>query len=142
MNRCWTSPSGCRIYCSSTTIAGAGNHRRQGIELMPYMYLCCAIVFEVIGTAALKETAGFSRLWPSAVTLTAYGISFWALAMTLKSIPVGLTYAIWSGVGIVLVSAIGWFRYKQSLDTPALIGLGLIISGVVIANAFSKSFSH
>ena len=83
---------------------------------MPYMYLCCAIVFEVIGTAAL--------------------------AMTLKSIPVGLTYATWSGVGIVLVSAIGWFRYKQSLDMPALIGLGLIISGVVIANAFSKSFSH
>ena len=109
---------------------------------MPYMYLCCAIVFEVIGTAALKETVGFSRLWPSAVTLTSYGISFWALAMTLKSIPVGLTYATWSGVGIVLVSAIGWFRYKQSLDTPALIGLGLIISGVVIANAFSKSFSH
>lgn len=142
MSRCWTSPSGCRIYFSSTTIAKAENHRRQGIKLMPYVYLCCAIVFEVIGTAALKETAGFSRLWPSVVTLTSYGISFWALAMTLKTIPVGLTYATWSGVGIVLVSAIGWFRYKQSLDTPALIGLGLIISGVVVANAFSKSFSH
>ncbi len=142
MSRCWISRSDCPIYCSSTTIAGVQNRHRQGIELMPYMYLCCAIVFEVIGTAALKETVGFSRLWPSAVTLTSYGISFWALAMTLKSIPVGLTYATWSGVGIVLVSAIGWFRYKQSLDTPALIGLGLIISGVVIANAFSKSFSH
>ncbi len=110
--------------------------------LKPYLYLALAIVFEVIGTTALKESDGFTRLGPSVVTAVAYAISFAALALTLKTIPVGLAYAIWSGVGIVLIATVGWFRFRQTLDTPAIVGLGLIIVGVVIINAFSKSLPH
>ena len=110
--------------------------------LKPYLYLALAIVFEVIGTTALKESDGFTRLGPSVVTALAYAISFAALAFTLKTIPVGLAYAIWSGVGMVLIAAIGWFRFRQTLDTPAIVGLGLIVVGVVVINGFSKSMPH
>jgi small multidrug resistance pump len=110
--------------------------------LTPYLYLAAAIIFEVIGTSSLKESEGFTRLMPSLVTAAAYAASFILLALTLKAIPVGLAYAIWSGVGIVLIAAIGWFRFNQTLDTPALVGLGLIVAGVVVINAFSKSLPH
>lgn len=110
--------------------------------LKPYLYLAAAIVFEVIGTSSLKESEGFTRLVPSLVTAAAYAASFTLLAFTLKTIPVGLAYAIWSGVGIVLIAAIGWFRFNQTLDTPALVGLSLIVAGVVVINAFSKSLPH
>lgn len=110
--------------------------------LKPYLYLAAAIVFEVIGTTALKESHGFSRLGPSLVTALAYSVSFTALAFSLKSIPVGLAYAIWSGVGIVLIATIGWIRFRQALDTPAIVGLVLIVAGVVVINAFSKSLPH
>lgn len=106
---------------------------------MPYVYLAIAIVFEVIGTSALKESDGFTRLGPSLITAGAYAISFTLLGLTLKTIPVGLAYAMWSGVGIVLITIIGWLRFNQSLDTPALLGLALIIAGVVVINAFSQS---
>lgn len=106
---------------------------------MPYVYLAIAIVFEVIGTSALKESDGFTRLGPSLVTVGAYAISFTLLGLTLKTIPVGLAYAMWSGVGIVLITIIGWLRFNQSLDTPALIGLALIVAGVVVINVFSQS---
>ena len=107
-----------------------------------YFYLAIAIVAEVIATSALKASDGFSRLWPSVITVIGYGIAFWFLSLTLKVIPTGIVYAIWSGVGIVLISAVGWFWFKQSLDTPALIGLGLIIAGVLVINLFSKSVGH
>ncbi|ODS00575.1 multidrug transporter [Methyloceanibacter methanicus] len=110
--------------------------------LKPYLYLAVAIVFEVIGTSALKESDGFTRLGPSIVTALAYAVSFGALALTLKTIPVGLAYAIWSGVGIVLIATIGWIRFRQTLDTPAIVGLVLIVAGVVVINAFSKSLPH
>jgi len=90
----------------------------------------------------LKESDGFTRLVPSLITAVAYAASFTLLALTLKSIPVGLAYAIWSGVGIVLIATIGWFRFNQTLDTPALVGLALIVAGVIVINGFSKSLPH
>jgi small multidrug resistance pump len=107
-----------------------------------YLLLGLAIVAEVIATSSLKSSEGFTRLWPSVVTLMGYTITIFLLSLTLKTLPTGIAYAIWSGVGIVLVSAIGWFGYGQKLDTPAIIGLGLIIAGVIVVNVFSKSVAH
>ena len=107
-----------------------------------YLILGLAIVAEVIATSSLKSSEGFTRLWPSVVTLLGYAIAIFLLSLTLKTLPTGIAYAIWSGVGIVLVSAIGWFGYGQKLDTPAVVGLGLIIAGVIVVNAFSKSVAH
>lgn len=109
---------------------------------LPYLYLSFAIAFEVVGTAALKESETFSRLIPSLVTLVAYAASFLFLALSLRTIPVGIAYAMWAGLGIVLIALIGWLWFKQSLDLPALIGLALIIAGVVVVNAFSRSVPH
>lgn len=107
-----------------------------------YLLLGLAIVAEVIATSSLKSSEGFTRLWPSVVTLLGYTIAIFLLSLTLKTLPTGIAYAIWSGVGIVLVSANGWFGYGQKLDTPAIIGLGLIIAGVIVVNVFSKSVAH
>ncbi|CAM4061680.1 MULTISPECIES: SMR family transporter [Rahnella] len=107
-----------------------------------YLLLGLAIVAEVIATSSLKSSEGFTRLWPSVVTLLGYTIAIFLLSLTLKTLPTGIAYAIWSGVGIVLVSAIGWYGYGQKLDTPAIIGLGLIIAGVIVVNVFSKSIAH
>ncbi|RJT45045.1 SMR family transporter [Rahnella woolbedingensis] len=107
-----------------------------------YLLLGLAIVAEVIATSCLKSSEGFTRLWPSVITLLGYTIAIFLLSLTLKTLPTGIAYAIWSGVGIVLVSAIGWFGYGQKLDTPAIIGLGLIIAGVIVVNVFSKSVAH
>ncbi|MFC3123578.1 SMR family transporter [Pseudoroseomonas globiformis] len=107
-----------------------------------YLALGVAIIAEVIATSALKASDGFTRLAPTAITVVGYGIAFFFLSITLKTIPTGIAYAIWSGVGIVLISAVGWFWFRQALDGPAMIGLGLIIAGVVVVNVFSKSVSH
>ncbi len=104
-----------------------------------WFFLTVAIVAEVIATSSLKSSEGFTRLWPSLITVVGYGIAFFFLSLALKTIPVGIAYAVWSGVGIVLISIIGWLLFKQSLDTPALIGMGLILSGVLIINLFSES---
>ena len=109
---------------------------------MIYAYLLVAIALEVIATSALKAMEGFTRLWPSLVTLIGYGISFYFLSLTLRTIPVGIVYAVWSGAGVVLIAAIGWIYYRQSLDAAALIGLGLIVAGVLVVNLFSKSVAH
>lgn len=109
---------------------------------MPWLYLSLAIVFETIGTTALKASAGFTRLAPSALVVLAYGLSFWLLAMVLKTIPVGVAYAVWSGVGICLIALIGWLVFGQRLDAPALAGLGLIVAGIVVINLFSSSAGH
>ncbi|MCW3474163.1 SMR family transporter [Limobrevibacterium gyesilva] len=109
---------------------------------LTYLYLGIAIVAEVIATSALKGSENFSRLLPSLVTIVGYAIAFWFLSLTLRTLPTGIAYAIWSGVGIVLIATVGWVWFKQALDVPALIGLGLIISGVVVVNVFSKSVSH
>lgn len=106
---------------------------------MKWIYLSIAILSEVIGTSALKSSNGFSKLIPSLIVLVSYSFSFYFLSLTLKTIPVGLSYAIWSGAGIILISLIGYFFYDQHLDTPAILGILLIGAGVVIINLFSKS---
>ena len=103
------------------------------------MYLAVAIVAEVIATSALKASEGFSRLVPSLVVVAGYGIAFFCLSLTLRTIPVGIVYAIWSGVGIVLIALAGYFVFGQVLDAPALIGMGLIVAGVLVINLFSRS---
>ena len=107
-----------------------------------YWLLGAAIIAEVIATSALKASESFSKPGPAVVVVIGYAISFYLLAMVLKSLPVGVTYAIWSGAGIVLVTLIGWIVYKQVLDTPALIGIGMIMAGVLVINLFSKVAGH
>ena len=110
--------------------------------MMNWLYLGIAIVAEVIATSALKASEGFSRLWPSVLVVSGYGIAFFCLSLTLRSIPIGIAYAIWSGVGIVLVAAVGAFVFGQRLDLPALIGMGLILLGVIVINVFSGTVRH
>lgn len=110
--------------------------------LITYSALVIAIIFEVVGTTFLKQTEQFTKLWPTVFSLGSYAVAFYLLSFALKTLPVGIAYAIWSGLGIVLVSIIGWIMFRQSLDTPAIVGLGFIILGIVIVNAFSNSVSH
>lgn len=105
-------------------------------------YLAIAIVGEVIATSFLRASAGFTQLVPTIVVVVGYGITFYFFSLALQTIPVGIGYAIWSGVGIVLVSIIAYFAYGQSLDLPALIGIALILAGVLVINLFSQSSAH
>lgn len=109
---------------------------------MSYLYLAIAIVAEVVATSMLKSAEGFTRLVPSVIVVAGYAVAFFCLSLTLRDLPVGVSYAIWSGVGIILVAAIAWFRYGQTLDLPAIVGLALIIVGVLVINLFSKSVAH
>jgi len=109
---------------------------------MPWFYLLVAIFAEVVGTSALKASMGMTKLTPAAIVLLGYGAAFYFLSLTLEQIPVGVAYAIWSGVGIVLISLIGWRFFGQALDVPALLGMGLILFGVAVINLFSKSGAH
>ena len=109
---------------------------------MNYLYLTIAIVSEVIATSALKAASGFTRLGPSLLVVVGYASAFYFLSLTLRTIPLGVAYAIWSGVGVALVTAVAWVFYGQRLDWPALIGLALIIAGVLVLNLFSKSATH
>ncbi|HFF9787761.1 TPA: multidrug efflux SMR transporter SsmE, partial [Serratia marcescens] len=107
-----------------------------------FMYLTMAIVAEVIATTMLKASEGFTRLWPSLLVVLGYGVAFWGLSMVVKSMPLGIVYAIWSGMGIVLVSVAAVFVYQQKLDWPAIVGMGLIIAGVLVINLLSKATVH
>ena len=107
-----------------------------------YLYLAIAIVAEVIATTALKAVEGFSKPLPLALVVLGYGIAFWMLSLVMKSIPVGVTYAIWSGLGIVLISIAGLLVYGQKLDLAALLGIALIIAGVLVIQLFSGSSGH
>jgi len=109
---------------------------------MGYLYLSVAILAEVVATSALKLSEEFTKLGPSIVVIIGYGVAFYFLSLVLKTIPVGIAYAIWSGIGIVLIGIAGAVFFKQIPDTPALIGMGLIILGVVIINVFSKTVAH
>ena len=110
--------------------------------MLTYAYLAMAITIEVIATSALKASEGFTRLGPSVLTVVGYTLSIFLLSLTLKVLPTGIAYALWSGIGIVLISAVSWIWFKQTLDTPAIIGLGLIVMGVVVVNLFSNSVTH
>ncbi len=109
---------------------------------MNYIYLIVAVAFEVVATSALKETNGFTRLWPSVIALAGYACAFYFLSLVLRQVPVGIVYAMWCGAGIVFITAIAWIWFRQTLDVPALIGIGLIMAGVMVINLFSKSIVH
>ena len=109
---------------------------------MHYLYLTIAIVAEVIATSCLKASEGFTRLWPSLVVVAGYGAAFYLLSIVLDKIQVGIAYAIWSGLGIVLVTVAGVFLFKQVPDLAAIVGLVLIVAGVVVINAFSTASVH
>ncbi|HEV7346065.1 MAG TPA: SMR family transporter [Devosia sp.] len=105
-------------------------------------YLAIAIVGEVIATSFLRASAGFTQLVPSVVVVVGYCVTFYFFSLALQTIPVGVGYAVWSGVGIILVSIIAYFAYGQVLDLPALLGIGLILAGVLVINLFSQSSAH
>lgn len=109
---------------------------------MHYIYLIFAIIAETIGTTALQASQQFSRFWPSVLVVIAYGISFYLLALALKFMPVGIVYAIWSGLGIVMIAIIGFVVFGQRLDLPAVLGLSLIIVGILVIHLFSNSATH
>ena len=112
------------------------------MRVPPYLWLAIAIVAEVIATSALRAADGFSRLVPSIVVVAGYVVAFYCLSMTLRTIPVGIVYAIWSGVGIVLITLVAMVLYRQVPDLAAICGLGLIVAGVVVLNLFSRMQAH
>lgn len=107
-----------------------------------YLLLFLAIAAEVIATSALKASENFTRLAPSILVVMGYGVAFTCLSMTLKTLPLGVAYAIWSGVGTALVAVVGWLLYKQQLDLPAVLGISLIIAGTIVLNLFSRVSAH
>ena len=107
-----------------------------------YTALSLAIVAEVIATSALQASAGFTRPWPSVLVVLGYGVAFYCLSITLKTVPMGVAYALWSGLGIVLITAAGWVLYRQRIDTAALLGMALIVAGVAVIQLFSKTAAH
>ena len=107
-----------------------------------WLYLSIAIVAEVIATSALKASDGFTKPWPLLLVIVGYATAFVFLSLTLRQIPIGVTYAIWSGVGIVLISLVGWVLFGQELDLPAVVGMALIVGGILVMNVFSKTTVH
>ena len=112
------------------------------ISAVTYFYLALAIVFEVIATTSLKSSQGLTGVIPSIISAIGYLITFYFLALTLRTMPIGVAYAIWSGVGILLLATIDWVWFRQALDLPAIIGIALIIAGVVTMHVFSKTLQH
>lgn len=108
----------------------------------PWILLGLAIAAEVLGTSALKASESFSKLWPSAIVVVSYGAAFYLLSLTLRTIPVGIAYAVWSGVGVVLIALIGWLVFGQKLDGAGMLGMALIVAGVLVLNLLSKSSAH
>lgn len=106
---------------------------------MHWLYLALAIVAEVVATSALKTAAGFTRPLPSLLVVLGYGVAFYFLSLSLRVVPVGVAYAIWSGVGTALIAVIGWLLFGQTLDLPAWIGLALIVAGVAVLQVFSRA---
>ncbi|WP_299530194.1 multidrug efflux SMR transporter [Ulvibacterium sp.] len=106
---------------------------------MKWFYLIIAIIGELIATSALKESKGYSVLKPSIVSVVGYGVTFYFFSLAIKQIPLGIAYAVWAGLGIILITVIGYLRFKQTLDLPAIIGLSFIVIGVTLVNGFSKT---
>ena len=109
---------------------------------MGYLYLSIAIVAEVIATSALKSSEEFTRLGPSILVVVGYGAAFYFLSLVLKTIPIGVAYAIWAGMGITLIAIVGVVAFKQVPDLPAIIGMALIVAGVLVINIFSTTVGH
>jgi small multidrug resistance pump len=157
-----------RLYCARYRYSLAGSHRSKASgydlhsrtndwrarmsdssasamavsSLKNWILLYVAILAEVVATSLLKSSEGFTRPWPSLAVIAGYGIAFYSLSLTLRSIQVGIAYAVWSGVGIVLVTLVAWLVHDQKLDVPAVVGIGLIVSGVVVLQLFSKTATH
>lgn len=104
-----------------------------------YAWLAIAIVCEVVATTALKASDGFSKTVPSIISAGGYGVAFYCMAQSMKTVPVGISYAIWSGIGIVLITLLAWVIFKQKLDLPAVVGMGMILAGVLVINLYSKA---
>lgn len=133
----WNSKAGqygCSFTITEITIGTTYRNARQPLKY--WRYLCIAILAEVLATSSLKSSEGFTRLWPWLATIAGYGVAFYFLSLTLKTIPVGVAYAIWSGVGIVVIALIAWLAHGQKLDLAALVGMGLIMTGVILINGF------
>ncbi len=109
---------------------------------MAYLYLALAIVAEVVATSSLKASQEFTRLWPSVTVVVGYALAFYLLTLALRTLPVGIAYAFWAGLGIVLVTLIGILVYGERLDAPAALGLAMIVGGVVVIQAFSQVSAH
>ena len=107
-----------------------------------YLALVIAVAFETAGTSALQASQQFTRLWPSVIVVVAYGLAFYFLALCLRTIPVGVAYALWSGLGILFIAVIGYFVFAQKLDLPAVIGMGLIVCGIAVIQLFSGTATH
>lgn len=120
----------------------SGVATRRGGHVNSWLYLGIAIVAEVVATSALKASEGFTRWVPTTVVVIGYLLAFYFLALTLKTIPVGVAYAVWAGLGIVLITLAAWGVYGQKPDIPALAGMGLIVAGVLVINLFSESGGH
>ena len=110
--------------------------------MSPWLTLGAAVVAEVVATSALKASAGFTRLVPTLAVAVGYGLAFWLLSLTLRSIPVGVAYAVWSGIGTVLIALVGWLVFGQRLDAWAVLGMALIVAGVLVMNLVSGTSSH
>ncbi|BFL65632.1 QuateRNAry ammonium compound-resistance protein [Roseomonas mucosa] len=110
--------------------------------MRPYLFLLVAICGEVAGTLSLKASDGFTRLWPSVFTMLCYVLTFYMLSLAIRTIPVGVAYAIWSGLGIVMISVLSLVLFRQHLDLPAILGMALILAGVLVINLLSRSASH
>jgi small multidrug resistance pump len=131
------SRRGRLVHCADQVVPSPGGGRA-----MQFVYLAIAIVAEVVGTSALKASNGFTVWQPSLFVAIGYGISFYFLSLALRTIPVGIAYAIWSGVGIVLISVIAWVAYRQTLEMAAILGIALIIAGVCVIQLFSGAVPH
>lgn len=107
-----------------------------------WLLLSLAILAEVFGTSFLKASDGFTKFWPSVAVIVGYVVAFYFLSLSLKVIPVGIAYAIWAGLGVVLIALIGWVVFSQKLDTAAIIGISMILGGVIVLNVFSNSVTH
>jgi small multidrug resistance pump len=115
---------------------------RVQLLMKNWAFLTVAILSEVAATSSLKASQGFTKLVPSLIVVAGYVAAFYYLSLTLRSIPVGIAYAIWSGVGVALVALFAWLAYGQKLDVPGIIGIGLIVAGVLVLNLFSKAAAH
>ena len=109
---------------------------------MPYVYLVLAVIAETIGTTALQASQQFTKPLPSVLVVIGYACAFWFLSLTLRSVPVGIAYAIWSGLGILLIALIGWIVFGQKLDLPAILGMSLILLGILVIQLFSSTTPH
>ena len=110
--------------------------------MMTSVYLLIAVAFETFGSACLQASQQFTRLWPSLGVLAGFGGAFWFFALVLKVLPLGVTYALWSGIGMVLIAGSGWLIFGQKLDLAAILGIGLIIAGILVINLFSNASTH